>query len=371
MELRRRWLDPVKRWAASLALVSIAYSATGNAAEPASAGPASAAPTAAEKDTARSLARDGDALFADRKFEPALARYSAAYHLVRVPTLGVQVAKTQAELGRLKEALLTAREVESMPVQPSEPPVFAAARKAAQELARELSARVPRIVVEVAPKQASPQVSIDGAPSPTATSEAGAELDAGVHRLLVTADGYSNVELEFELRERDRERLPVTLFPKAGGAAERPSAAPVPAASSSSAAPAVVAPPMGASSDDERRDRAAAARSARTRGYVALTVAGLGAAAGAVTGALAFSTKPDCPDDTCAPSQSDDITNSKRYGNVATVSFAVGGAALLYGLWELIANGDAEDDAALQAGALRAEVSPRADGGVFYVGAAF
>jgi len=380
-------LDDVKRWAVSLmravslALVIVAYASAGRAAEPASASPPPAAHTAAEKDTARALARDGDALFAQRQFEPALARYSAAYHLVRVPTLGVQVAKTQAELGRIRDALLTAREVESTPAQAGEPPVFAAARKSAKELAQALSAQVPRVIVEVTPRDAAARVSIDGTPAPDATSEVGAELDPGVHRLLVGADGYSNVELEFELRERDRERLPVTLFPSARGAAVAsssavaPSSAPVKAAASSSAAASVVAPPPGASSDDERRDRTAAARSARTRGYVALTIAGLGAAAGGVTGVLAFSTKPDCPDDTCAPSQSDEIADSKRYGNVATVSFAVGGAALLYGLWELIANGTAdegaEDEAASRAGVLRAAVSPRADGGLFYVGTAF
>lgn len=381
LELRRRLLGDLRRWA-SLALLTLVCSSAGKAAEPASANASPAVPTAAEKDTARALARDGDALFAERKFEAALARYAAAYHLVRVPTLGVQVAKTQSELGRLKDALLTAREVGNMPVQAGEPPVFATARKSAQELTEELGARVPRILVEVTPRQAVAHVSIDGTPAPAATSGAGAELDAGVHRLLVKADGYSNVELEFDLHERARERLPVTLFPDARKVAIAPGAPPAAASSNSAPAVAAAAPPAGASSNDERQDRAAAARSARTRGYVALGVAGLGVAAGSVTGVLAFSTKPDCPDDTCAPSQRDEIANSKRYGNVATVSFAVGGAALLYGLWELIANGDAEDTAAASdraagdraAGdraALDATFSPRAGGGVVYVGTAF
>ena len=200
-----------------------------SAAEPSRADTASgapgAAPTAAEKDTARSLARDGDTFFAEGQYEPALARYAAAYHLVRVPTLGLSVAKSRAALGRLAEALAVAREVERMPVQAGEPPVFASARLKAKELAVDLGARVPRLQVEVAPAGIEARISIDGVAVPLASSSPGVELDAGLHRLVVSADGYSNVELEFELHERDRERLPVTLFARAGQAAPAAAAA--------------------------------------------------------------------------------------------------------------------------------------------------
>jgi hypothetical protein len=364
-------LDDLRRCTAALALALLCSSPASAAAEPAGSS-SPPAPSAAEKDTARALAREGDALFAERQFEPALARYSAAFHLVRVPTLGVQVAKTQIELGRLGLALRTAREVERMPVAAGEPAVFAAARKTAADLARAIGARVPRVFVEVTPADAAARVSIDGAASPEATSEPGAELDPGVHRLLVSADGYSDVELEFELQERARERLPVTLFPSAGRAAAAKPAALEAAASSSPAAAAPVEVASSESSLDARQDGAAAARSARVRGYVALGVAGTFAAAGGVTGVLAFTTKPDCPGDSCALDQKDEIDASKRYGNVATVSFAVAGACLLYGLWELIANGDDEPAAAARTGQLRAGFSPRDGNGLsFEVGAEF
>jgi hypothetical protein len=373
VQVGRRLLGDCRRFAAALALVWSSHYPNVAAAEPAPSS-SSSAPSAAEKDTARALAREGDGLFAERQFEPALARYSAAYHLVRVPTLGVQVAKTQLELGRLAAALRTAREVERMPVQSGEPAVFASARKSAAELAHEIGTRIPRVVVDVTPAEATARVSIDGTPALEATSETGAELDPGIHRLLVGADGYSNVELEFELIERARERLHVTLFPSAGravapnagGAAAPTSVASVPVTESRSTPAATpVSAPSGESSEDVRRDRAAAARSARTRGYVALGVAGLGIAAGSVTGVLAFTTKPDCPDGPCTPDQKDEIDASKRYGNVATMSFAVGGACLLYGVWELLANGDGGDEAAASSPSeLRAGVSPRDGGGL-------
>jgi hypothetical protein len=85
---------------------------------------------------------------------------------------------------------------------------------------------------------------------------------------------------------------------------------------------------------------------ARTRGYIGLGVAGVAALTGTVTGILAISKKPDCPNDTCDISLKDDADASTTYGTVATVAFGVAGLATAYALWELLANAPSEPAAA-------------------------
>src|SRR5688572_25016737 len=66
-----------------------------------------AQPSGTERETARALVGEGDRLFAAKDYANALARYSSAYRLVRAPTVGIEVAKAQAALGRLIEANTT------------------------------------------------------------------------------------------------------------------------------------------------------------------------------------------------------------------------------------------------------------------------
>src|SRR3954453_3355654 len=93
--------------------------------------------TKSERATARRLVAEGDAFFAQKNVEQALARYAEAYRLVHVPTVGIEVLKAQQALGKLVEAMQTAREVAALPEQRGEPAVFNQARlQAAQEVAR-------------------------------------------------------------------------------------------------------------------------------------------------------------------------------------------------------------------------------------------
>ena len=62
-----------------------------------------AQPSGTERETARALVGEGDRLFAAKDYANALARYSSAYRLVRAPTVGIEVAKAQAALGRRNE----------------------------------------------------------------------------------------------------------------------------------------------------------------------------------------------------------------------------------------------------------------------------
>jgi hypothetical protein len=112
--------------------------------------PASAQdPSEADKATARSLVFAGDRAFAEGDFTRALARYSAAYRLVRVPTVGIEVAHTEAALGQLQRARQSAQEVVGLPQKAPEPPVVERARADAGRLAAELGERIPSLTLEL------------------------------------------------------------------------------------------------------------------------------------------------------------------------------------------------------------------------------
>src|SRR5262245_33776714 len=107
-----------------------------------------AQPSGSERETARALVGEGDRFFAAKDYANALARYSSAYRLVRAPTVGIEVAKAQAALGRLIEANTTLIDIINAPVQSNEPEVFKEARGTASDLSRRLSVRIPSVQVE-------------------------------------------------------------------------------------------------------------------------------------------------------------------------------------------------------------------------------
>jgi hypothetical protein len=290
---------------------------------PAPAASAGAA-SAAQKETARTWLREGYELYERKQFAAALERFSAAYRLVRVPTTGLALTRAQESVGQWVEANATAMEVINMARAPDEPEVFGQARADARALSDRLSRVVPSVRIELLPRDVGARVSIDGAEMLGADAGMPLKLNPGEHRLLVTAPGRVAVERSFRLLEGAREQLSVTL-------AEDPNAA---LAAPTSGGAAVVVAPV-----DEPRDAGSAAR---TRGYVALGVAGVAGLAGGVTGLLAFSSKPDCPGDRCSLAQKGDADTSKRYGNIATVSFGVAAAAGAYALWELLVNAPSE-----------------------------
>jgi hypothetical protein len=81
---------------------------------------------------------------------------------------------------------------------------------------------------------------------------------------------------------------------------------------------------------------------------VGLGVAAVAAGAGTYAGIQAFRTKPDCPNDTCTPSQQDDIDSSTRMGTIANVSVGVAVVAGALGIWALASSGEeAREESAL------------------------
>lgn len=320
----------------SLALaLSLAVSQPAHAQTPAPppSSPPPSEPTAAQRASARAWFSEGKRLYEQKDYPRALQHYQAAYRLVRIPSIGIEVAMAQAALRQWVEASATAVDVEKLPPLPQESADDARARAEAQKLLRHLAPRIPTLILSFAPADADARVRIDGDEMPAPKHSAMSyRLNPGSHRLSIVAHGYRTQDHGLDLKEREEAELNVTLIaePTALAAPASP-VEPPGAAGTLRAQPASVS----------RSDTADPGSSARTRGYVALGVAGAAAAVGTVTGILALTRMPDCPDDSCRPDQRGDADASERFGNVATVSFGVGIAAGAYGLWELMTSAPA------------------------------
>jgi hypothetical protein len=333
-------------------------------------------PSASERERARQLVLEGDGLYERRELEQALARYAQAYRLVPVPTVGIEVVKAQMALGKLLEAQATAQEVAAAPRQRGEPAVFEDARRRAAQTNLRLSGIIPSLWLEVSPPGLVFEVEIDGVAPPGSPPY---RLNPGAHQVRVRAKGYQTRLLAITVREAERlnrraELVPegaagVAAAPAAGGSAAaslpaatppapaRPAATTVPAGSpaavsSSSAAGASAGSATASSTGAAPVDAAAStARSSslRSLGWVGIGVAAVAAGAGTYAGIRAFSTKPDCPNDTCNPSQQDDLDASLRMGTIANVSVGVAVVTGALGIWALAtASGESESSASLR-----------------------
>ena len=302
--------------------------------------------SAVQRETARAWVLEGRRLFTAQDHAAALERFAAAYQLMRVPTVGIELARAQEALGKWVEANATAVEVINLPRSEAEPAVFDQARAAARELLRSLSPRIPALQLELSPAAARAEVVIDGEALPLPVGAMPLRLNPGIHQLQVQAPGYRSEQRTVTLVEQQLLVLPVELL------AEQPERR-EPAAQAWTAAMA----------ED------AARAGARTRGQLGLGVAGAAALLGSVTGVLAFSSKPDCPGDICDAELRDDAQRSRRFGNVATVSFGVALVAAAYGGWELLFNAPSTGGAS--APALRASVAPRERGAALQLSGAF
>ncbi len=130
------------------------------------AGPAAADPSAADKETARALMATGRQDRASGDLQGALKAFIAADAIMRVPTTGLEVARSQIALGLLVEARDTALQVTRSPVTPHEPAPFKAARDAAAALSEDLSTRIPSLTITVTniPEGGTASITLDGTP---------------------------------------------------------------------------------------------------------------------------------------------------------------------------------------------------------------
>jgi hypothetical protein len=282
------------------------------------------AQTAADRETARTLMKQGDTAFAAQDYAAALKAYENANAIMRVPSTGIALARAQEKLGKLLEARDTALAVARSSVQSGEPNVFTEARAAAQELAEAIEPRIPSLTVIVeGPSPDQVEVSIDGAGLPRNLLGVPRKLNPGKHQATASASGFHQARSEVDLEESASETLTLRLEPSTGPTTESwPKAASEPAAGTSNEAGTARVSPLV---------------------YLGFGTGAAGLAVGSITGILslskASSAKEHCQDNACREAGRDDIDGSKTLANVSNVAFVVGVVGSGVGVYGLVSSG--------------------------------
>jgi hypothetical protein len=156
---------------------------------------------------------EGDAHAEKGDLAAALTAYQSAHAIMGVPTTGIEVARTLEKLGRLKDALAAAREVALSAATQGEPRPFAQAREQAKALVSALEARVPTltITVKVATSGARADITLDGKKLSAADVQAPLALDPGRYRVAASADDHTPASVEVTLKERDHAQVALAL----------------------------------------------------------------------------------------------------------------------------------------------------------------
>jgi hypothetical protein len=294
---------------------------------------AMAEPSAADKETARGLMSEGRADRDKGDLKGALKAFSGADALMRVPTTGLEVAKTQAALGLLVEARDTALRIGRGQAAPNEPAPFKQARDAASAMTDELEARIPSVTVTLknVPDGTTPTVTIDDASVPAAALGQPRKMNPG-HHVVVAKAGGPEAKQEFDLAEKDHKDVSVD----------------VPAGT----ATAVATTDTGSSATTDTPatpEAPTSGKSGFSKGLVfgGFGLAGAGLIAGTITGVLALSktnsikSSPSCANNVCGPGEYNDISSAKSMASISTVAFAVAGAGAVFGVIGLLTGNNA------------------------------
>jgi hypothetical protein len=289
-----------------------------------------AAPSASERETARSLMQDGDRLLSSDDPLNALKCYQAAHAIMRVPTTGIAVAKTQAQLGQLVEARSSALDVLSIPTADDEPAVFGRARDTAANLARSLESRVCTLKTRVLPQTAQYSLQIDDVALPKAARSMPFKTNPGSHMVRVRAPGYQAQAREIYMREGSEQLLEIKLIPEAQRERLQPEA--------QVAAEPQLSPGQAAYSLEQLDD---ARQGGRIRGWIGLGVGAAAVGVGIVTGYLSWTQTSDImrfcgPDFRCDPSQASALRHANTLALLANITVPLGVVGLAYGLYELL-----------------------------------
>jgi hypothetical protein len=266
--------------------------------------PALAEPTASQKETARTMMDEGHARREAGDHAAALAQFQGADAIMQVPTTGLEVGREQVALGQLVEARDTFERVTRAAPSPNEPDAFRVARKAADALDQAIATRIPslRITETGIPAGSAIVVTVDGAPIPLAALIAPIKVNPG-HHVVSASAGSASARREVDVAEGQSEAVALTLAPATIGSP--PEAEPAPSETTSEPS------------------------SVGWLRWGGVGLAGMGAAVGAITGAMSLSSASTasrgCVNDRCPPATWGDIDSARTTGTISTVAFAAAG----------------------------------------------
>jgi hypothetical protein len=278
---------------------------------------ARAQPSPATIAGAQVLVGEGRKLRAAGDLAGARERFESAYLLVPTPIIGLDLGKARAALGYWIEARAILLESSALPPIAKESDESKAARAESIALAQSLEERTPTlaVVIEGLEVGIKVNVAVDGADVSDGDAKTPRKVNPGKHVIVVRADGRLQ-RVEVEVAEKEAKTATVT-FPK-------------------------IAPPEPPRAPESKPLPPPPETRVSKLAYIGFAVAGAGVVVGSVTGILALTRAHDL--DTacegynfqCPPSTRSAYDSSRRYGNVSTASFIVGGAGLALGVYGLL-----------------------------------
>jgi hypothetical protein len=173
---------------------------------------AHARPSADDKRNANALVLEGQRLLSAGDGPAALAKFQAAYAVMRAPTTGLNVAMAFEAMGKLVEARAMVNTIIRLPQKPDEPASFRQARATAAAAVEALNSRIPSLVlrIEGAPNKFLIAM-VDGEKIPPESLTEPLPLNPGKREIVVTASGYQTARATVELVEGVQEPVEVPL----------------------------------------------------------------------------------------------------------------------------------------------------------------
>jgi hypothetical protein len=313
-----------------------------------------AAPAAAQDDASRSAARrmatTGVEAYQRDDYATAVDKLERAYQVLRVPSIGLWLARALAKQGRLVAASERYLEVGRLSVAQGDAAVQENAKKEAATEVEALLPRIPSVVVTLQGASASEvTLTLDGAPLATALLGEPRPVDPGKHRI-EGRRGQQVVGADVTLSPSENKA--VTLRFEGGAGSAAPDAAP---ASPSDAAPGAATAATPAATADSVPSRSSMKK---TLGWVALGVGAAGIAAGGIAGGLALGKKgeledsPECEGTVCRRStMQDELDSYSTLRTVSSVGFIAGGVLAATGVVLLVTGSGSDAKTAASSGA--------------------
>lgn len=166
----------------------------------------------ADRAAARDLFNEGVQLQKDAKYAEALDRFTRSYSVFAAPTTALRIAQCRVSTGKLLEGAEGYRAIANMQIPPNSPPAFFEAQKTASAELAGVDPRIPRAKINITPPNLPGlSVTIDGQPMNTALVGASRPVDPGSHKVVANAPGYWQVEMAFEIKEKETKDVAIPM----------------------------------------------------------------------------------------------------------------------------------------------------------------
>ena len=191
--------------------------------------PRASAQTDEARASARAAATQGLHAMQERRYKDALDLCTRAESLMHAPTHLLLIARVQTKLGHLVEAQEAYIKIVRDHLAPNAPHAFVEAQATAADEQAALAPRVPTLKVDVEGASVSDaQVTIDGAPFPSALIGMASPVNPGSHTLAVSSSSATAEPVTVTIAEGAKQSVTLTL--KASAVAEpTPQEQPAPA----------------------------------------------------------------------------------------------------------------------------------------------